>query len=518
MSDSSSEGSFLLEELGLNNGSKKDKDHSKKKAKPKSKKKQNSPKRKPLSLDEIMKSMGIETPNETAPTTTPNPIPTNDDFSFGTNKNGDNFGLFPSQSQIQNKQPQQQFFQAVPAQPQINLNIFENRIIDYLNRSLKTIVDEFSIEMTQIFQFNNKIDDTISSFLDSIKQTIREEINFFVDSKSSLVVVFDSFAPEFRETYYEIEKMKNLSIPKKVAEVRSATASVSSYIPRIGSRFSHVEITNELNELSSIRSRYKTVKKKIFQLKRNLFLNQVELECKSRTQKMESDILQSKMQHLENERSKLDLFEDNSNQAVFLEQNRRIRKITHDLAVLARKRKEFKQNWHLQTIKDTRNEISYYRQINNYQNDLFESKYKEMVNQKMSTILLSRSMPPQAVNNASLLLPPQSQIFTQNSMIQPTSQQIPQAQSQINYTNKHSKNRKKSPKVSEISRSDLSGHDLLNHVQEQLKKVQENNQTSLDITSHYLSNLKKKERKRAHQYITQIMDSEYDMNSLFSIT
>lgn len=521
MSDSSSDGSFILDELGLNDGSTKEKDKSKKKAKPKPKKKQSSPKRKPLSIDEIMKGMGLDTPAEqTAPATNLNQMNFNNDNILETiDKNGDSFNLFPNQSKSQN-QPLQQIIQAVPVQPQVNLSSFENRIIDYLNQGLHAIIDEFSIEITQLFQFNNQIEDIVTSFLDSIKHTIRSEINFLVELKSPLENCFDSFATEFRKTYFEIERTKNLSIPKKVAQLRKATASISSYIPTINSRFAHTEVINELNELSAVRSQYKSAHKKLFQLKRNMFLNQIELECKNRTQKMESEIIQAKMQRLENDRSKLDIFDDNPNESSYLNQTRRMRKLIHDLAIYARKRKEVKPNWHLQEIKNTRNEISYYRQLNNYQNDLFETKYGEMLNQRRTQLLLSNSMPPQPLNNTSLFLPQQSQNLMPNSLIQPQSQIIQaqpmQQQQQINYHK--SKHKEKSPKITEVSRSNLSGPELIDHVQKQLKKAQENNQTSLDITSQYLSSLKKKERKRAHQHVTQLLDSEYDMNSLFSLT
>lgn len=518
MSDSSSNGSFLLEELGLNNGSTKEKD--KKKSKPKPKKKQASPKRKPLSLDEIMKSMGINTPEEQgASTSATNQNTINNDTNFGVfDNNNDSFNLFPNQTKSQNQMPQQ-FIQTVAIQPQVNFVYFENRITDYLNAGLKSIIDEFSIELTQLFQFDNQIEDLITSFLDSIKKTIRDEINFSVEAKSSFECCFDPFAPEFREMYLKIEKTKNLSIHQKVTQIRNATASISSYIPTISSRFSHAEVSNELNELSTVRSQYKTAKKKIFQLRRNIFLNQIELECKRQTQKMESEIIQTKLQRLEDNRSKLDIFEDNPSQSAALNQNRKMRKLIHDLSIYARKRKELNPKIHVQEIKDARNEINYYRQLNNYQNNLFENKFEEFMNSKMSQLLLSKSMPPQVFNNNSLLLPQQSQIVPPSSFVQPQPQQIPiqsfqqEPKRQINYNSSNtSKNSKKK------SNSTLTGHELIDHVQKQLKKAQENNQTSLDITSQYLSSLKKKERKRAHRHVTQIMDSDYDMNSLFSLT
>lgn len=520
MSDSSSEGSFLLEELGLHNGPAKEKDKDKKKAKPKPKKKP-AQKRKPLSLDEIMKSMGIDTPADQG-ASKPNsnqPVTNNDNNGIFDINNDDAFNLFPNQTKNQNQIPQP-IIQTVTMQPQINFAYFESRITDYLNRGLKTIIDEFSIELTQLFQFNNQIDDIITSFIDSIKQTIREEINFTIDTKSSLKVCFDPFAPEFREVFLEIEKTKNLSIPQKVTQLRNATASISSYIPTISSRFSHAEVTNELNELSTIRSQYKTAKKKIFQLKRNIFLNKIELECKRQTQKMESEIVQTKLQRLENDRSKLDIFEDNSNQSDSLNQNRKMRRLIHDLVIYARKRKELKPKFHLQEIKETRNEISYYRQLNNYQSNLFESKYDDFLNQKMNQLLLSKSMPPQIFNNTSMLLPQHSQIVTPNSLMQPQPIQIQpiQQEQQINNDAKYSRPTKKKSKDSQISKSTLSGRELIDHVQRQLKKAQENNQTSLNLTSQYLSSLRKKERRRAHQHATQLLDSEYDMNSLFSLT
>ncbi|OHT05471.1 hypothetical protein TRFO_26825 [Tritrichomonas foetus] len=507
MSDSSENGSdFIngLKELGLFDEemteNKKSKTDKKSKGKPKkSSPKRRPPKRKPINIDDIMKSMDLPI----QPLTDLN-VPSAPGSFIGSTPAAAN--PTPPTSIADNivaSIPSQQY---IPMQPQINLSHFENKIIDYLNRSLKTITDEFSIEMTQLFGVNNEIEEIVSGFLDSMKQTIREEINFSVDMKPNLLNCFDNYASRFRSTYMDIEQMKNASIPEKVVELKNATATISSYIPTISNQFSHNEITNELNEINTVRTQYKISKKKQHQMKRNIFLSQLDLECKGKTQKMEADIIQTKMQRLENDRSKLDPFEDQPDRPGIASISRKLRKLTYDLSIYARKRKNKKPATQYQTISDSCQEVNYLRQLHNYQLELFNAKVEE-IEQQQTQIILSKTMQSQ-INS----IPPIPQIPYQSQFPQQYSQ-FPQQS--IVQTQQPPIPTKSSPKVKEVHHK--SNPQILSKIQDQLKSVQEKNQTSLDITSKFLSSLKRKERRRAHRHMTQILDSDNDMNSLFSL-
>lgn len=470
MSNSSSEGDFILNELGLNaEKSEKPKKSSNKKSKGKSKKSQSN--RKPLSLDDIMKSMGIGDDNNTQSNNQP-PAQNNLPEHFGGQ---DIFSISTPSYQYQ-----QNYINSMPTS--INLSSFENRIVDYLNRSLRTITNEFSIELTRLFSFEDETAEIVSKYVDSLKKTIRDEINFSGENKlSTISTCFDSFASGFRDSFYEIDKLKNTSISKKVFELRNATATVSSYIPTIPSHFAHLELTNELGELSSVRSQYKSFRQKQFQTRRNLFLTQLDLECKIKSQQIETESIQKKMNQLENERSKFDLFDDQLEEPYSMKLSQNINSLIYQLNRYQKFKREKKTNYHLQSIKDLRRELNYLRQLYSYQ-------LKSLINKANDSFTQTQILPPKPQFNQSLTMPYNSQLVPSLPPKEPMPIQ--------------------EPKVSEISRSDINHQSFLNSIQERLKKAQERNQNSLNITSQYLSSLKKHERKRKHKHLTQFLESD----------
>ena len=492
MTDSSENGSdFIngLKELGLyndnimNDDDKSSEIKKKKKTKKSASPKKKPPKRKPISIDEIMKNMDI-------------PIHTTADSLINSTsvveKKEQTTEIPPSINNIIDTLVPP-FNTVEPSiipqkQPQLSLNIIENNLTDYLNRSLRMIKDEFSIEISQLFTSDSEIDEIVASFLETVKQSIREEINFSLNPKTSMTSFFEPFAPKFRDLYQDIERFRNNSIPEKVMELRNANNAISSYIPTIHSQFSHTEVTNELNELNTLRTKYRISRARQFQFKRSLFLSQLDLECQNEAQKLDADLLQTRLQRLENEREKIDAFDDPNERNTITSMGRKLSHLSHDLSILIHKKSDSKKSIHMQKIKEVCNELNYIRQLHMHQIELLYSRLNDM-NQQSTQFMYTQSLNSPANKPSPLTHSPKR---VQQSRVH---------------------NRKNSSsKINETTKTEITDPNFLSKIQEQLRTVQEKNESNLNNTSKFLHSLKKKERKRIHRQVTKIFDSDYDLN------
>lgn len=446
MSSDSEVGSDFLEglkEMGLFDGeipkSEKTKDKAKKKANNAAKKRP-PPKRKPINLDALMDGIELSGIADTKPPAPAESITLKQDFPI----------------------------YSVVSSP---ITVVEKNIESYLNRSVKILMDEFTVELTHMLDSNGEFDQQTEDWLDTLKQTVREEIALQQKGndvqKANVLVGIDTIGIGFKEVFQEAEMHKNISIPQKLREVRSSNASISSHLSALKTQISFNELSEEIKSLNDARSKLIRQTRSNAKRSRSLFLNVLELEAEKERQNTESQIIEQKLSRINESRKRLeDADFEYGNSDMKSDVKAKMRELIDSLTTRILDKPQTPVTWQFRAVDDAREKSASTRRA-----------YELGLDQLLMRL---ESIP----------------------MVTAPSMSVSHGQSQ-----------RMEPRVTEVSANDKT----LMHVREALNDFQKRRQMAIESTTEFLSAIKRKERKRVEREAARTASRNLDMNTLFSV-
>ena len=347
----------------------------------------------------------------------------------------------------------------------------ERSVSDYLDRSIRTMLDEFSVELNDMLVSENDYEAKAEEFIDGLKGMIRDELvlarnDGFEQQMSNVVAGFDLLGPRFLELFREVEDMQNVSIPQRLKEARKANASITSYRNSMKRQFIYDELLTELKDLNELRRKELVAKKSQMKRERNRFLAVVELEAQQHRQKLEAENIARKMERVhENERRLEELeFSDRSESRSDL--GSQMRSVIYSLTSYATQRPGKTMSWQYRSLSDALEKAVSIRNAYDY--------------------------------NVNMLI-----ANLERAPLQP---------SMISMTNISVKERPEKPKAVDASQNE----GLLTRVRNKLERLQQKREDSLETTAKFISQVRRKERRRAEKHASRFMNPDMDMDTLFS--
>jgi hypothetical protein len=346
--------------------------------------------------------------------------------------------------------------------------IVERRVSDYLSRCLRTVMDEFSVCLNDLLADSSGPWGIVTEFTENLKQNVRDEI-LQMRAEEDIPVGhvlqgFESAALKFRALYQELESRGTQSTVQKVKDVNAAMVAVASYRQSIPSDFSCADISQELRELGQMRAEWQAERHDSAKKARQTFLCLLDLEVEQKRQRYESDLIQQRLNWLEQGRRKMDELDTNTG---FPNASLRadLRRLTEELSLRIDSSPRLSVGSQLKDIENARANLSSCRRTQEYQFATLRNKLAGM-----------QTVPVQV---APVVAPAPPRVDQKN-----------------------------------IATETRSG--LLSDVQERLRSLQQKRETTLEDTSKFLSNIRRKERKRTMREISKVVNPESSLNALFS--
>ena len=347
----------------------------------------------------------------------------------------------------------------------------ERSVSDYLDRSIRVMLDEFAAELNDMLICENDFESRADEFLDGLKSLIRDELvltrsDTLDQQMSNVVSGFDLLGPRFLELFREIEDLQNVSIPMKLKEARKANASLSSYRSGMKRNLIYDELLTELKDLNELRRKELLAKKQQQKRERNRFLSILDLEAQQHRQKIDAEHLALKLERVrECERQLEELeFDDRSDAREDL--GSQIRSVIYSLTSYATQRPSKASSWHYRALGDALEKSASIRNAYDY--------------------------------NVNMLLA--------------NLERLPLQQSMLSVSNIQPKEVREKPKVVESGEHE----GLLTRVRTKLERLQQKREDSLETTAKFISQIRRKERRRAEKHMSRLTNPDMDMDTLFS--
>lgn len=236
------------------------------------------------------------------PATTPliSPIPKSAQDSFTAQKLGSNSNSNPYFNPLQ------------PSPPQTHpiIAIIENRLTNYLQASLKSLANEFINTLPTLFPDDDLVSQAVSSCVQDLQEKIRSSILFNVEQNQSnsnnFSTIFTSYAPLFRDIYFEAERAKGKDYSVFDNNIREARASASSTSTAFHTQIqeSLEEFTGIVNDLNYSRMNLETASRTYKKNHAHVLETYNLLEMRKAELEADAKILESKTKHLEAEQDR----------------------------------------------------------------------------------------------------------------------------------------------------------------------------------------------------------------------
>ncbi|KAH0785333.1 hypothetical protein GPJ56_010744 [Histomonas meleagridis] len=260
---------------------------------------------------------------------------------------------------------------------------------------------------------------------------------------------------KFRDLFNRIETIKTNNSEDKIKKINCLKEDIRSCTQSIQTQLTHETLSNQFNELNKIRNKLKESTKKNSARARQCLYAQIELECKRESQKEETEKIKQKFDEIENERS--NIFENDGE---------------NDLSKI-------------ETISGYVNDLKYYLSSSETTTKNYDiSKQYQSLREIRNDLDSIRQMTDQ---NNQILLSTASQAKWSSSF-QP-----------ISLPNEYSYHPIERPNT---------GPFYLEEMRRKLRDVQDIRMSNLENTSKFLTSLRRKEAKRAHDQKTKIAYSD----------
>ena len=143
--------------------------------------------------------------------------------------------------------------------PPNQLTQIENRLTSYLQSSLKQLANEFISTLPTLFNDVDIVSPASTALINQLQDDIRRLIDFQVseqitysNSYNPLTQVFDSYAPLFKDLYYDAEKAKGKNYTEKTKLIKEARNTANASTTLMQTQVSELveEFTSIANELN----------------------------------------------------------------------------------------------------------------------------------------------------------------------------------------------------------------------------------------------------------------------------
>lgn len=380
-------------------------------------------------------------------------------------------GISPSAAPI----PQISTFTAQPVVQKSNsLDQIENRLNSYLAMQLRTLVNEFSVEIGKMFEGTDGIDEIIQKFMTDIRSSIRDACTFDqnliadnnLPTSSSL---FDLFGIGFAETFKDANAFKSYQPAEEIKRVKATRGKIVPLPSMIKATYSSAlsEMTQALTDRDLYQSQMPITDNELSSRLNSLSLKRYELECKSELLNSEADKIAEQFKKLDESRSKFStsIEENNSklDEDVNSKLHRKINKLNSLLSKSSKKSLSYNKADIKAMIEDTKS------MIENHEYDLQNLIISCEGFRNLTNYANTEVIPPQTTTVAAIT-------------------EVPQIQQS-------------------------STNELLNKVRKQLSDVQKMRETELQNANTMLASLKRQEKRRRRQQRQQELMYQPDSTS-----
>ncbi|EAY21678.1 hypothetical protein TVAG_237040 [Trichomonas vaginalis G3] len=340
----------------------------------------------------------------------------------------------------------------------------ESRLNSYLAMQLRTLVNEFSVEVGKMFDGTDGIDEIIQKFTNDIRASIRDACNFDLKNENNLPTassLFDLFGIGFAETFKDANSFKSYQPAEEIKRVKAIRGKIVPLPSMIKATYTSSlnEMTQALTDREMYQSQLPVTDKELSTRLNNLSLKRYELECKS-------EMLNSEAEKIAEQFKKLD--ETRSQFSTVIEENSI--KIEEDInSLLHRKISGIKSL--LSKAKKTPSTVQ-----------LYKSSDFQSVTEEMSTMIDAHEY-----NIQNLIIACEG--MRNAATVASSTEVAPPVQSTaVAITHE----------IPQVSTS-TSTNDLLNRVRKQLSQVQKMRETELQNANTMLATLKRQEKRRRRQ-------------------
>ena len=421
-----------------------------------------------INLDELMDGIEINPPNLSTNTKTQQPKSSSSPFLNQSNNN-----IFSS-NLLTSKQPEKN----------VSIDQLESRLNSYLAMQIRTLINEFSVEIDKMFQENNEIDPIINKFCVDLRQQIRDSCNFdgVLSPFPTAASLLDSYSIGFTEAFKDAKSLQNYKPQEEIKRVKAAKAKFLPLPSVIRQTFSTAttELSTILGEREALAFQRPFYEQNynLEQKYRELSLMRYELECKAQLQEEDSEIIQKKIAKIDEERTtfteNLDKTTEDSYNDIDLKIKQKLERINSTL----RKLHPTSLMVNEKSVKSMIEENNSMRQIR----DMNIQQVVSLVEESKSSSQFRNITYEREDNKPSLLY--QSTSFPQNTTYLP-----------ITASNEDQSFGSNIATIGDQSPTTQ----LLNKVRNKLREVQSQRETELQNVTTFLSNMKRREKKRRRQ-------------------
>lgn len=195
--------------------------------------------------------------------------------------------------------------------PEKNMSLegVESRLNSYLAMQIRTLINEFSVEIDKMFQENDEIEPIINGFLTDIRQSLRESCNFDISGNNfpSANSLFDSFSFGFGEAFKSARMLETYKPQENVQKVKTMKSKFVTFPSVLRQTFNNA--MSDMSAVSSDRDVF-SIRQPVFDNNQainekfqQLSLTRYELECKAQMQEEEARLIQERMRKLDEQRA-----------------------------------------------------------------------------------------------------------------------------------------------------------------------------------------------------------------------
>ena len=413
-----------------------------------------------INLDDLMDGIEINPPNLSTNTKSQQPKSSSSPFLNQTKS------VFSS-ALNQNKQPEKN----------LSIEQLESRLNSYLAMQIRTLINEFSVEVDKMFQENNEIEPIISKFCVDLRQQIRDSCNFdgVLSPFPTAASLLDSYSVGFTEAFKDAKALQNYKPQEEIKRVKAAKAKFIPFPSVIRQTFNTAaqELSTIVGEREAFAFQRPFIEQSynLEQKFRELSLMRYELECKAELQEEDSKIIQNKIAKIDEERT---YFTENLDKATEDTYNDIDIKIKQKLDRINASLKKIHTNSLMINEKSVKSMI----EENNSMRQIRDMNLQQVVS------LVEESKSASQLRNMSF----EREENKPSIMYQPSAFPLPFSNEEQSYGSNIATIGDQSPTTK-----------LLNKVRSKLREVQSQRETELQNVTTFLSNMKRREKKRRRQ-------------------
>ena len=382
-------------------------------------------------------------------------------------------------------------YQAPPLSPPKNFSLdsIQQSINSYLEKSLMVMMHNFLSDFSTILKELDKFEPTIEDFLNSLKDSIRSELNYQKNIQpsndndySSLFVDYDS---SFQHALNSIAIAKSKSYSEKLKTIRNARSTLATIAPNLSTQLSESlrEITTEVKSLNSERAQAENAISDFLRAQSLNLRKEISLECRGAELLVETDIISKRLSKLNDKRQQLEEQEELFEQDYTDQINSAIQSIKNE------SQKTFSTSPDI-LIREARTELNSIRSLYSYQTQVLQNAV--IATSPLFAMPRIPTLQPLALN-ISHQLDRQMLTMQMPESYYPSTTQIPK---EIDDISDFSLSKQKEFQEKREKRKKEEA--LAKDVERNLRILQEQREASLQEVSTYISKIKRSEKSRPY--------------------